>query len=154
VVVTNSAGEELTTGLMSEGGTLNHPDSLYCRDTGIRLGANHTRRLLPGARPPLGVIITDDGISLSLVENLTIGSARGLSLRMEDPTDAMSRHHARLELRAWSVIGHDLGSTNGTWVCSTGSNGWEPILPGAPRELKSGDRLGLGSRVLTLRLHR
>lgn len=153
-MVTDSTGQELTTGLISPGGTLNHPDSLYCRDTGIRLGANHTRRLFPGSRPPLGVIITDDGLSLSLAEDLTIGSARGLGLSLEDPTDAMSRRHARLELRAWSLIGHDLGSTNGTWACPSGSDEWEPILPGVPRELESGDRLGLGSRVLTVRLHR
>ena len=56
----------------------------------------------------------------------------------------VSRHHARLQQTAqgWTLV--DLGSTNGTQV-----NG-QPLAAHEPRPLQPGDRVALGSAVLSL----
>jgi transcriptional regulator with GAF, ATPase, and Fis domain len=47
-------------------------------------------------------------------EVVTIGSSPRSDVVVDDPT--VSRHHARIELRAGELVVHDLGSTNGTTV--------------------------------------
>ena len=79
---------------------------------------------VPLLRPPR----TDDGGALLL------GRSNGCDLVIA--SQAVSRRHARLELRRGSWRLADLGSTNGTYV-----NGWQVR---EPVELEPGDAVTLG----------
>ncbi len=96
----------------------------------------------PAAGPQLW--LPDSGQVLALdftrSKDLTLGRApqAELSVASLDPANAVSRHHARLELFGHLVGLEDLGSTNGTWW----SGGAVPINSCVP--LRMGDPIVFG----------
>ena len=99
----------------------------------------------PGPRPPLGVLVLDDGSVFSLDidyiigrdpsqdPDVSAGSAR--PLRFDDPEGVLSRAHARVVLDDWTVQLVDLGSANGTGVWGPGDTGWQQIPPDNARHV-------------------
>ncbi|MFE3054720.1 FHA domain-containing protein [Nocardia sp. NPDC059239] len=138
-------------------GHLNDPRVSLCAVCGIRMEPV-TRVLTEGIRPPLGVLLLDDGTSYALDSDLVIGREpersdqvrRGAqAIRIPDTSGGMSRVHAEIRLVGWDVLVMDRGSANGTHIRPPGRPDWVPAAPGRPTVLEPGSQLLLGGRVFT-----
>ncbi|MEU1426439.1 FHA domain-containing protein [Nocardia sp. NPDC005746] len=138
-------------------GHLNDPRVSFCVVCGIRM-EQLTCVLAPGIRPPLGVLLLDDGTSYVLDSDLVIGRAPARSpqvrrgaqaIRIPDATGGMSRVHAEIRLVDWDVLVMDRGSANGTHIRPPGRPDWIRAAPGHPTVLAPGSQLLLGGRVFT-----
>jgi pSer/pThr/pTyr-binding forkhead associated (FHA) protein len=114
------------------------------------------------SRPPLGVLVVDDGTVLLLTGDVIIGREPGLAeevtsgraqpLQLRDETHSVSRVHAHVRLTGWEVTVVDSGSSNGTFLSSTGTAGpWVRVEE--PTPLAPGDRIRLGKRQLMFDRH-
>lgn len=140
----------------------NDPDALYCGVCGIGL-VQQTRHVVQGARPPLGVLVLDDGLTYVLDEDYVIGrepgydddvrEGRALALAVEDPDGGISRAHAAVRLRGWEVIVCDKGSVNGTYVAPPGESVWTPLTPFQPVTIQPGTRVQVGRRTFVYDSH-
>jgi pSer/pThr/pTyr-binding forkhead associated (FHA) protein len=118
----------------------------------------------PGPRPPLGVLVLDDGATFRLDTPYVVGreperdgdvaSGRARALRIDDPDGVVSRVHARVELDGWDVVLVDLGSSNGTHVCEQGTEDWIRIPPRTPVPIRPGTRVLFGRRGIRYESHR
>ncbi|BDT91020.1 hypothetical protein IFM12275_09960 [Nocardia sputorum] len=135
----------------------NDPRVSFCAVCGIRMD-QLTCVLSEGVRPPLGVLLLDDGTSFVLDSDCVLGRepeyaeavARGARpLRLEDSSGGMSRAHAEIRLVDWDVTVVDGGSTNGTHIRHPGRQDWVRAVPGRPVTLAPGAQIQLGGRVLT-----
>ena len=100
-------------GILCSRGHMNDPKARFCAVCGISM-VHQTHNLVSGPRPPLGVIVLDDGSSFSLDHDYVIGRdpessdlvQRGQArpLLIVDPTSQMSRVHARILLREWGSM--------------------------------------------------
>lgn len=141
----------------------NHPAAQLCTSCGRRLGVNRTVNIELGPRPPLGVLLADDGSSVSLDANLIIGrepnnhpdvlAQKALPWAIPDSTFHISREHLAVYLDGWSVLVQDLGSANGTRLLREESTLHEPVPNTHPIEINGGDTLYLSRRTLHLELH-
>lgn len=112
-------------------GHFNPPQVAYCRLCGTSM-AHKTLRVVTGPRPPLGVVVLEDGQVVKVDRDLVLGRAPGTHpevaaghaqpVTIDDARARVSRCHAALVLDGWTVAVVDLGSSNGTSV----------ILPGQP----------------------
>ncbi|MFI7225165.1 protein kinase [Nonomuraea angiospora] len=134
-------------GVDCKNGHFNDPRVPYCAVCGIALVQ---RTLVPfkGPRPPLGVLVLDDGRTLLLDGAYLIGrdperapevvAGEARPVKVTSPDGSISRRHLRVRLDAWDVNLIDLGSVNGTEIQPPGDpNFYElplnepvPILPG------------------------
>lgn len=135
----------------------NDPRVSFCAVCGIRMD-QLTCVLSEGVRPPLGVLLLDDGTSFVLDSDCVLGRepehseavARGARpVRLEDSSGGMSRAHAEIRLLDWDVTVVDGGSTNGTHIRHPGRQDWVRAVPGQPIVLAPGAQIQLGGRVLT-----
>lgn len=141
----------------------NDPSSVYCASCGISL-VHQTHNLVPGPRPPLGVLVSDDGGVYTLSQEYVLGrepenaeavqEGRALPLVLDDPDRTLSRVHAAIDLHEWDVRVVDLGSANGTCLRRPGSQDWERLVPHEPTTLLPGASIRLGGRVLDFDSHR
>lgn len=141
----------------------NDPNALYCRVCGISM-VQRTHNLVDGDRPPLGVLVRDDGATFVLDSDYVIGrdpsgdaavsSGAASALRLDDPDRTISRVHARVALRSWDVTVADAGSANGTFHASAGSSEWTRVaeLPGVV--LKPGTLILIGQRTFVFETNR
>jgi hypothetical protein len=144
-------------GVMCRCGQFNDPDAGRCSacNTPIDRGG----RLETRPRPPLGILITDDGRVCTVTGDLVIGrepeqapdvrAKRARPLVLQDAEHSTSRVHAHLRVSGWKVLVSDGGSANGTFISRAGPAGpWTAVLrePGTP--LGPGDRVRLGKRQL------
>ncbi|MVU82526.1 FHA domain-containing protein [Nocardia sp. ET3-3] len=138
-------------------GHLNDPRVSFCAVCGIRM-EQLTLVLTEGVRPPLGVLLLDDGSSYVLDTDLVIGREperseqvrRGAqAIRIPDASGGMSRVHAEIRLVEWDVQVMDRGSANGTHVRLPGRSDWVRATPGHATILEPGSQLLLGGRVFT-----
>jgi hypothetical protein len=145
-------------GVRCELGHFNHPRVTTC----LRCG----RPVLPGSpelngpRPPVGVLLVDDGSIWSLrrlcligsepgsAPEVQSGSADGITLR-SGPNHAMAPVHAELQIREWSTYLVDRGAEGGTWLQVPGAAAWAQLGRSEQRELPNGSHLSCGGRVLT-----
>lgn len=147
--------EVVVEGLPCPQGHLNDPRAEACS----LCGADLESRAAPvrAARPPLGVLVTDDGSVFLLTSDVVVGrepagseevrSGQAQPLQLRDEGHSVSRVHARVHLDGWDVTVVDAGSANGTYLSRTGSAGpWEPVRE--PTPLVAGDRLRMGKRQL------
>ena len=147
----------LIEGVICPSGHLNEPESATCGPCGARIDPAAPR--VTQARPPLGVLVTDDGAVYTVTGDYVIGrepeqapdvkAGRARALVLQEGEHSTSRVHARLELSGWSVLLKDSGSANGTFLSRGGAAGpWTvvPREPGTP--LRPGDRVRLGKRQL------
>ncbi|MBF6130754.1 FHA domain-containing protein [Nocardia brasiliensis] len=136
---------------------LNDPRVSFCAVCGIRMD-QLTCVLTDGVRPPLGLLLLDDGTSFVLDADCVLGRepehaeavSRGARpVRLEDRSGGMSRAHAEIRLVDWDVTVVDGGSTNGTHIRQPGHQDWSRAIPGHPVKLIPGAQVQLGSRVVT-----
>ena len=148
-------GAPVVAGALCARGHLNRPGLTICARcrTPLRAGSDQ----VSGTRPPLGVLVGDDGIVYRLDRAYLVGSdpgrdptvggglARPLTLRGSD----VSGSHAELRLADWDVLVVDRGSAAGTCVYEPGASEWARLNPFEPRALPPGTHVAFGQRVLT-----
>ena len=145
-------------GVRCELGHFNHPRALTC----FRCG----RPILPGSpqqnghRPPVGVLLADDGTIWALSRGCLIGAepstapevqsgaAQGIALRA-GPNHAMAPVHAEIQIRVWSTFLIDRAAEGGTWLQEPDAQGWAQLGRNEQRELANGSHVSCGGRVLT-----
>jgi hypothetical protein len=154
-VIGVAVATSLVIGVLCKNGHFNDPKVPYCSVCGISM-TQVTRIPAPGPRPPLGVLILDDGTGYPLERGYVLGrtpdvdhrvrSGRASPLPLVDRT--ISRVHALVLPNGWDVMLTDAGSTNGTWVCRPEGRFWSAVPPGAAVPLMPGSRLAIGTRQL------
>jgi hypothetical protein len=149
-------------GILCAKGHFNDPAALYCRIDGLSL-AQRTHSYVSLPRPPLGVLVFDDGSSYSvdgdyvlgrepeLDENVRAGRVRPLVVKDEE--DAVSRVHAEIRIEGWSVQILDRGSANGTYVTPPGANVSTPLVPQQLAHLAPGTHVHIGGRTFVFDSH-
>lgn len=157
-------GPTMVLGVTCEHGHHNHPKAAYCSQCGAKIASGSTKVMVNGPRPPLGLLVVDDGTTHSLAYDLIIGrdpashpdirSGSAGAIVLTDPSLALSRRHARIVLHEWSVYVTDLDSSNGTWL-NRGANpqDWRRVSNTSTEAVLPGDRLRVGGRVLQVELH-
>lgn len=131
----------------------NDPDVAYCRQCGISM-VQQTRKNHRGQRPPLGVLLLDDGTAFTLDRDYVLGREPVLDgdvaagwarpLRITDPDGTVGRVHLRVSLVGWQVEVKDLGSVNGSVLIVPGAD--RKLNPHDPVVIAPGARVGLGQR--------
>jgi hypothetical protein len=134
----------------------NDPDVAYCRQCGIGM-VQQTRRTQLGQRPPLGVLLLDDGTGFTLDRDYVLGrepvldgdvaAGRARPLRVTDPEGTVGRVHLRVSLVGWQVEVKDLGSVNGS-VIYLPAGGEGKLNPYDPVLIEPGTRIGIGQRSI------
>jgi len=164
-VIENAPGgspKEQVRGVYCKNRHFNDPRQLFCAVCGINM-VQQTPVLVEGVRPPLGVVVLDDGSVFQLDtpyllgrdpnadERVQAGGFRGLPII--DQSNQVSRVHARLELRGWDVVLIDNNSTNGTLIHVPKTPDWQRMPPGAEHVLVQGTRIRIGHRTLAFNTH-
>ncbi|RBY83130.1 FHA domain-containing protein [Blastococcus sp. TF02A-26] len=145
-------------GILCKNGHLNDPRVLFCAQCGIRT-TQQTAVPVEGVRPPLGLLVFDDGATVSLDADYLLGRepetdprVRGAGYRpllVVDHTGGVSRHHAEIRLEGWDVVLTDIGSANGTLFARRGDLAWTSLIPGQPVQLLPGTTVRMGGRQFT-----
>jgi hypothetical protein len=133
----------------------NDPGALRCRQCGMSMD-QLPRTFQRRERPPLGVLLVDDGSRFTLDGDYVIGreplldgdviAGRARPLRISDPDGSVSRLHMRISLVGWQVEISDLGSVNGSVLHS--ADGEHGLIPFEPTVIEPGVRIGVGRRSL------
>jgi hypothetical protein len=158
-----TATHALIEGVYCRDGHFNDPDQRYCQICGISM-AQLTQVTRLGPRPPLGVLLLDDGSTLRLDADYVVGrepevdqdvaAHRARSLRISGPASGVSRRHVRVRLTGWRVELEDLHSANGTFVHRPGAGEPEQLTPGVPVVVPPGARIDVGRRWFRYESHR
>jgi hypothetical protein len=144
-------------GVLCPADHLNEPGARTCGTCGASVAADAPR--VSGPRPPLGVLVTDEGSVYTVGTDYVVGrdpthapdvvAGRALPLVLRDAEHSTSRVHARLHLSGWEVLVTDCGSSNGTYVSRTGARGpWDQVYREPGTRLRPGDRVRLGKRQI------
>jgi hypothetical protein len=154
--------QPLVEGVSCKYGHFNDPALRYCHRCGISM-AQLTEVSRLGPRPPLGVLLLDDGTTLRLDTDYVVGqepetdpdvvTGRARPVRMVG-SRGVSRRHIRVSLSGWSVRILDLHSANGTYVQPPDAPEAERLAPGVPVVVRPGTRVELGRRWLRYESHR
>ncbi len=162
-VPASSTAPSQVRGVFCKNHHFNDPRQLFCAVCGINM-VQQTPVLVDGNRPPLGVIVLDDGSVFQLDTSYLLGRdpdsddlvrrGRYRSIPMADNQNLISRIHARLELRSWDVVLVDNASTNGTFFARPGSPQWERVPTSGEQLLVPGSRIRIGNRTLAFNSHR
>jgi hypothetical protein len=148
---------EMVEGVRCRNAHFNDPEAVTCAACGVPLDGSAGRHQEP--RPPLGVLVTDDGSVFTVTGDYVIGRDPGRAaavlkgqarpLVLQDEEHSTSRVHARLTLSGWKVMVSDGGSANGTFVSRSGPAGpWTPVPADPGERLYPGDRVRIGKRQL------
>ena len=145
----------LVDGVLCARDHFNDPSARACRRCGIGLD-QPPRSFERRPRPPLGVLVLDDGTRFPLDVDYVLGreptfdsdviDGRARPLRVNDPNGTVSRLHLRISLVGWQVEVSDLGSANGSVVQSSGAE--RPLAPFEPTIIEPGARVGVGHRSI------
>ena len=140
----------------------NDPRMLFCAVCGINM-VQQTPVLVEGLRPPLGVVVVDDGAVFQVDGHYLVGREPESDERahdggyrcipVADVASQISRVHARLELRGWDVVLIDDSSTNGTFLMEKGQTEWKRIATETDVLLPPGSRFRVGNRTLAFTTH-
>ncbi|RFU38892.1 FHA domain-containing protein [Actinomadura logoneensis] len=132
----------------------NDPRARYCAVCGISM-MQATLAPFKGPRPPLGILLVDDGQTVPLAADLLIGreprrapevaERRAIPMRLTDEDGSISRRHTLVSLDGWQVRLVDLGSVNGTAVRPPGAADFERIPPHTPVKLVPGTAARIGA---------
>jgi FHA domain len=139
-------------GVYCKNGHFDDPQARYCAVCGIGM-AQLTKLPRSGKRPPLGVLVLDDGSVFQLDADYVLGrepsldsSVAGGSARPLRFSDAeVSRIHARVNLDGWQVLISDLNSANGTHLRLPGEDNSQRLSPGVKTPLAAGAHVRLGT---------
>ncbi len=140
-------------GVYCKNGHFDDPEARYCAVCGIGM-AQLTKTPVDGPRPPLGVLVLQDGSVCQLDTDYVLGREPTLDssvadgsarpLRLGTASGLVSRIHARVELDGWQVFISDLNSANGTELLQPGSSSPEAVQPGIRTPLMAGAQIRLG----------
>jgi hypothetical protein len=143
-------------GFLCSRGHLNDPRALFCGLCGIRM-AERTGILTIGRRPPLGLLVFDDGATFTVDSGYVLGRDPESDERVRqgelrplvviDTRGAVSRRHALIQLDGWHVLVGDAGSANGTFIAERGSMEWSALAPQQMVQLQAGTRIRIGTRT-------
>lgn len=157
-----ATGRSLVRGVYCKNNHFNDPRQLFCGVCGINM-VQQTPVLVEGVRPPLGVLVVDDGGVFQIDGRYLIGRDSAAdprvvdgafrSLQMQGDTSQVSRVHALLEIRGWDVVLIDSGSTNGTFVFEDGGFAERRVQPGGEVVLVPGMQVRFGNRVMQFNTH-
>lgn len=149
-------------GIVCSRGHFNNPKALYCSSCGIST-VQQTRNLQPGVRPPLGIIVLDDGSTYSLDSDYVFGwdpspdpvvvSGQARAVVLRDAENTIWQMHTEIRLQGWDVTVVDRGSPVGTFVYPPGSPGWVRLAPDTPIPVRSGTYVLVGRRTLVFDSH-
>ncbi len=150
-------------GVYCKNGHFDDPEALFCAVCGISMN-QQTLVPRPGTRPPLGVLLLDDGSVFQLDRDYIVGrepgldatvaSGRSRALRIDDDSGIVSRVHAKIALDGWRVLITDLGSANGTRVKQSSQPADTQLQPHMPLVLTTGSQIDLGGRGFRYESHR
>jgi hypothetical protein len=137
-------------------GHLNDPRSHFCVLCGIRMN-ERTGVLVLGPRPPLGLLVFDDGATYTVDAEYLVGRMPDIdervrtgalrSIVVDDRSGSVSRVHAEVRVNEWDVLVVDTGSRNGTYLAMPGERSWSRLAPGQGKRLVPGARVRLGPRT-------
>ncbi len=149
-------------GVICSRGHFNDPSAPFCGVCGISM-VQKTLNLVNGQRPPLGVLVFEDGATFSIDTEYILGrepesdpdvvSGKARPLAVTDPDRTVSRVHAALVLHDWNVRIVDRGSANGTYIALSASDDWSLLPANQPTTIKPGTRIRLGQRVALFDSH-
>ena len=132
----------------------NDPEARYCAVCGIGM-AQQTKAPREGKRPPLGVLVLDDGSVFQLDADYVVGREPALEtseadggarpLQLVGASTLVSRSHLRVELDGWQVFVCDLNSANGTQILLPGEKEEKELEPGVRTPLVVGAQVRLGN---------
>lgn len=141
-------------GVRCRNGHFCHPEAGYCTTCGSLLLVSG--RVLD-RRPPLGVLVIDDGSIVPLDVDLVVGadpseddSVRfGIAgaLALTSPTNHLADVHCDLRLRGWNVLIRDRGTEAGTWLQQPDGE-WVRVSDRERMPVHPGCTIGVGSREL------
>lgn len=156
----DGAGEDAPRAVLVEGvpcprDHFNDPGARSCRQCGI--GLDQVRRNVQRRpRPPLGVLVLDDGTRFTLDTDYVLGrepvldgevmAGRARPVRISDPDGTVSRLHLRVALVGWRVEISDLGSANGSVLQSP--VGERTLSPFEPVVIEPGALVSIGHRSM------
>ena len=158
------AGDEppIVDGILCKRDHFNSPEALYCSVCGISM-VQETHNIVRRPRPPLGVIVLDDGTTYSLDADYVIGrqpggeervaSGRARPLVLQDQEQSVSRVHAEIRLDEWDVLVSDRGSANGTFVYPPDATEWIRLGADTPVRLRPGTHVSIGRRTFVYDSH-
>ncbi|GAB0106226.1 hypothetical protein JMUB6875_52100 [Nocardia sp. JMUB6875] len=133
------------------------PRAAFCTVCGMPV--DQTQQVAEVIRPPLGMLVLDDGMTYMVAADAVVGRdpenseavrAGLIPLRIDDSSGGMSRAHAEIRLVNWDITLVDRGSTNGTRVRPPGYRDWIRLQANQPFILVAGAEIMLGNRVLRL----
>jgi hypothetical protein len=168
--VGGEAGERFTaavpptvSGVVCPDGHFTDPAQARCVECGASM-AGQTPLGRTGPRPPLGMLVLDEGSVFRVDMDFVIGRephqdpdvAAGTvrPLRIIDDEGVVSRRHARVALAGWGAHVADLGSANGTFVQHPGDDQARQLRPNQPAAMRSGTQVTIGRRWFRFESHR
>ena len=121
-----------------------------------------TRDLVRDHRPPLGILVFDDGATFALDlpyvigrqpgEHPTVQGAPARPLLLDDPDKTLSRSHAEVRLTGWDAEIVDRDSTNGTYFQSP-DGPWQQLESRTPVVLAPGANVRVGGHRFVFESH-
>ena len=145
-------------GVYCERGHLNHPGSSRCARCGRAIAPS--AQAASGPRPPVGVLLADDGSIWALHKSYLIGAdpgsagevrmgtAHAISMRA-GANHSMAPIQSEVKVSGWNVYLVDRGADGGAYWQGPSGSGWVQLGRNEQRELTDGAHLSCGGRVLT-----
>jgi FHA domain len=156
------ADPALVDGVLCARNHFNDPNVGYCRQCGIAM-VQLTQRIQKGPRPPLGVLLLDDGTGFTLDKDYVVGrepvldgdvaAGRARPLRIPDPGGTVSRLHLRISLIGWQVEARDVNSSNGS-VVNFPDGHEQRLMAGESTIIPPGTKVSIGHRSLQYQSYR
>jgi len=156
VVLTSPRGA-IVQGVRCSRQHFNNPNALYCRVCGISM-TQQTHQRVEGERPPLGVLVCDDGATFGLDGDYAIGSdprgepgvISGLAqpLVIGELADGVAPTHVIIHLDGWDVHALNRSPNAPAAVLNRGDTQWTPLPPGQWAKLEPGSYIGFAGRHL------
>ena len=153
---------QMVDGLRCIRGHFNHPEASFCAHCGISM-VQQTHNIVQGARPPLGILVFEDGFALSLDADYVLGRDPSLAdpvidgtarpMVLDDPDQVLSRIHAEIRRIGWDVELVDRNSANGTFVRHVEDGEWERLVSSVGCILTAGMRAKLGPHEFVFESH-
>lgn len=151
----------LVIGQRSVAGHFNHPRASVCWMSGEIRGSQGAWTPARDVRPPLGVLLFDDGRSYVLRWNTIVGRQPDTDERVRagwvsplsvEAELTMSRAHLYVELREWDVYATDI-SANGTTLVSAATGQSRKLVRNEPTRVHHHDQFLIENLRITFESH-